>query len=83
MDDWFGALLHTGEVAIQTAGNVGVAQAQAQGQAAAAYGSLANQNAAFAQSFALKTSTGFGSPNMVLIIMVGVAALFIINQANK
>lgn len=84
--DWFDAILNTGNVALGTLGNIGVAQAQAQGAAQQAAAAQAAQQQAFNNNLLMRQTTGLGgalNTNMVLVIMVGVAALFIINQANK
>lgn len=86
MDGWVNDLFQTGQIAIKQAGAVGVAQAQADGSASQYAASLSNEQNNFAQNLVLKQTTGIGSlssSNMVLLVMVGVAALFIINQANK
>lgn len=84
--DWFGALLQTGQVAAQAYGNIVGAKANAEAQRYIAQSQIAADQRAFQQNLLLRNTpnaSGITSPNMILIIMIGVAALFIINQANK
>lgn len=79
MDDWFGQL-------VNGAGIVLSAESNAKAQAAIAQQQIAANDRAFQQSLISRTTqnaNGITSPNMILIIMIGLAALFVINQANK
>ncbi len=84
--DWFEQLLNSGAIVAGTYGNIETAKANAKAQAAIAQAQMASADKYFAQSIISKTTanaSGITSPNMILIIMIGVAALFVINQANK
>lgn len=84
--DWFGALLSTGQVVAQAYGDITAAKSNAKAQEAIARAQIAADQRAFQQNLLLRqtpNASGITSPNMILIIMIGVAALFIINQANK
>lgn len=84
--DWFETLLNTGNIALQTAGQVGIAQANADAYAKRTAAEIEASQRAFTQNLILKQTgnqNAITSPNMILIVMIGVAALFVINQANK
>lgn len=91
--DWFDTLNATGQVALNTIGQIGSAQAQAQAAAAQAATAQALQQQAFQQNLLLSQSralngpfsgfSSFMSSNGLLLVMLGVVALFVINQANK
>ena len=88
--DWFDALNATGQVALQTYGQVQTAKANAAAAPALAAAAYANQTATLNNALAWRQFGGssggwsqFMSSNGLLLVMVGVVALFIINQANK
>jgi hypothetical protein len=80
--DWFTNLLNNGVMAVR---DVGVSNANAGAQASIAQAQIAAANTNFQQNLLLRQTTGLGAfnNNVPLMLMLGVAAFFIINQANK
>ncbi len=87
--DWFDTLASTGQVYLQTQADVKKAQAQYAAAPALAAAAYANQTAALNNALAWSNFSrpsglaSFTSGNGLLLIMLGLVAFFIINQANK
>jgi hypothetical protein len=88
--DWFAILNKTGQVALQTAGQVFTANAQAQIQQQAKADQDFARERSFQQGLTL-ASLGIGQnplngPNgktLIIVLGIGLVALFVVNQANK